>query len=38
MSEQITVHEKKITKSDLMGVFIRCNLFQGAWNFERMQS
>ncbi len=38
MSEQITVNEKKITKSDLMGVFIRSNLFQGSWNFERMQS
>lgn len=30
--------EKKVTKSDLNGVFLRSNLFQGSWNFERMQA
>lgn len=30
--------EKKLTKSDIRGVFIRSNLFQGSWNFERMQA
>ncbi|SQC69929.1 PTS system mannose-specific EIID component [Listeria fleischmannii subsp. fleischmannii] len=37
-TEQVTIGEKKLTKRDLMGVFIRSNLFQGSWNFERMQS
>ena len=27
--------EKKLTPSDIRGVFIRSNLFQGSWNFER---
>ena len=25
--------EKKLTQSDIRGVFIRSNLFQGSWNF-----
>ncbi|OSN06824.1 PTS mannose transporter subunit IID [Lonsdalea iberica] len=29
---------KKLTASDVRGVFIRSNLFQGSWNFERMQA
>ncbi|MBN3063011.1 PTS mannose transporter subunit IID [Pectobacterium aquaticum] len=29
---------KKLTDSDIRAVFIRSNLFQGSWNFERMQS
>ncbi|KGL39474.1 PTS mannose transporter subunit IID [Listeria newyorkensis] len=35
---KVTVGEKKLTKGDLMAVFIRSNLFQGSWNFERMQA
>ncbi|MXP50920.1 PTS mannose transporter subunit IID [Pantoea sp. SoEX] len=30
--------EKKLTISDLRAVFVRSNLLQGAWNFERMQA
>ncbi|PPI86763.1 PTS mannose transporter subunit IID [Candidatus Pantoea edessiphila] len=30
--------EKKLTISDLTAVVIRSNLFQGSWNFERMQA
>ncbi|PLR85763.1 PTS mannose transporter subunit IID [Bacillus canaveralius] len=30
--------EKKLTKRDLRAVFIRSNLLQGSWNFERMQA
>lgn len=30
--------QKKLTPSDVRGVFIRSNLFQGSWNFERMQA
>ena len=33
-----TTTEKKLTQSDIRGVFIRSNLFQGSWNFERMQA
>lgn len=29
--------EKKITKKDLISMFIRSNFHQGSWNFERMQ-
>ena len=29
---------KKLTPGDIRGVFIRSNLFQGSWNFERMQA
>ncbi|WP_409307719.1 PTS mannose transporter subunit IID [Pectobacterium sp. B1J-3] len=29
---------KKLTASDIRAVFIRSNLFQGSWNFERMQA
>lgn len=32
-----TTTEKKLTPSDIRGVFLRSNLFQGSWNFERMQ-
>lgn len=28
--------EMKLTKSDLFSMFLRSNLFQGSWNFERM--
>lgn len=30
--------EKKLTARDIRGVFLRSNLFQGSWNFERMQA
>jgi len=30
--------EKKLTPGDVRGVFMRSNLFQGSWNFERMQA
>ncbi|MEI9534146.1 PTS mannose transporter subunit IID [Moellerella wisconsensis] len=30
--------EKKLTPGDIRGVFLRSNLFQGSWNFERMQA
>lgn len=33
-----TTPEKKLTPGDIRGVFIRSNLFQGSWNFERMQA
>jgi len=29
---------KKLTAGDIRGVFLRSNLFQGSWNFERMQA
>lgn len=29
-----TTTEKKLTQSDIRGVFLRSNLFQGSWNFE----
>ena len=29
---------KKLTAGDIRGVFMRSNLFQGSWNFERMQA
>ncbi|UDG79922.1 PTS mannose transporter subunit IID [Candidatus Steffania adelgidicola] len=32
------IGQKKLTRSDIRGVFIRSNLFQGSWNFERMQA
>ncbi|MBD2779776.1 PTS mannose transporter subunit IID [Xenorhabdus szentirmaii] len=38
MSETINPNQKKLTQSDIRGVFIRSNLFQGSWNFERMQA
>ncbi|MBT0718273.1 PTS mannose transporter subunit IID [Rosenbergiella epipactidis] len=38
MVENTQQTEKKLTKSDIRGVFIRSNLFQGSWNFERMQA
>lgn len=33
----MTTEIKKVTKSDLNAVVRRSNLFQGSWNFERMQ-
>lgn len=36
MAEQS--NSKKLTASDIFGVFLRSNLFQGSWNFERMQA
>ncbi|VTP63781.1 PTS system mannose-specific EIID component [Serratia rubidaea] len=33
-----TTAQKKLTPADVRGVFIRSNLFQGSWNFERMQA
>lgn len=30
--------EKKLTKSDITSMFIRSNLHQGSWNYERMQA
>ncbi|QOI11011.1 PTS mannose transporter subunit IID [Blochmannia endosymbiont of Colobopsis nipponica] len=30
--------KKKLTTKDIWSVFIRSNLFQGSWNFERMQA
>ncbi|MBE8378373.1 PTS system mannose/fructose/sorbose family transporter subunit IID, partial [Leptospira borgpetersenii serovar Hardjo-bovis] len=33
-----TTGEKKLTPGDVRGVCIRSNLFQGSWNFERMQA
>lgn len=29
---------KKLTRGDVQSVFLRSNLFQGSWNFERMQA
>lgn len=34
----MAITEKKLTPSDIRGVFLRSNLFQGSWNFERMQA
>ncbi|CRX42132.1 PTS mannose transporter subunit IID [Yersinia enterocolitica] len=36
--DKTTTGEKKPTPADIRGVFIRSNLFQGSWNFERMQA
>lgn len=33
-----TAGQKKLTPGDIRAVFIRSNLFQGSWNFERMQA
>ena len=30
--------DKKLTKSDLFWIFLRSNLQQGSWNYERMQA
>lgn len=30
--------EKKLTRHDLFQMFVRSNLLQGSWNFERMQA
>lgn len=35
---QPTQTERKLTHGDLRGVFLRSNLLQGSWNFERMQA
>ncbi|MGP1931822.1 MAG: PTS mannose transporter subunit IID, partial [Arsenophonus sp. ET-DL12-MAG3] len=29
-------NKKKLTIGDIRWVFLRSNLFQGSWNFERM--
>ncbi|QEH46871.1 PTS mannose transporter subunit IID [Aggregatibacter actinomycetemcomitans] len=34
----MTTEIRKVTKSDLNAVVMRSNLFQGSWNFERMQA
>ncbi|TYB05382.1 PTS mannose transporter subunit IID [Aggregatibacter actinomycetemcomitans] len=34
----MTTEVRKVTKSDLNAVVMRSNLFQGSWNFERMQA
>ncbi|CND45751.1 PTS mannose transporter subunit IID [Yersinia enterocolitica] len=36
--DKTTTGEKKLPPADIRGVFIRSNLFQGSWNFERMQA
>lgn len=33
-----TTTEKKLTPGDIRAVFMRSNIFQGSWNFERMQA
>ncbi|MFS1537946.1 MAG: PTS mannose transporter subunit IID [Candidatus Phlomobacter fragariae] len=41
MSDTTSVNQtnqKKLTAGDIRGVFLRSNLFQGSWNFERMQA
>ncbi|PHM72955.1 PTS mannose transporter subunit IID [Xenorhabdus sp. KJ12.1] len=38
MSDTINMGQKKLTQSDIRAVFLRSNLFQGSWNFERMQA
>lgn len=37
-TKEMATGQKKLTKRDLFWVFIRSNLFQGSWNFERMQA
>lgn len=32
------LNQKKLTSGDVRAVFIRSNIFQGSWNFERMQA
>lgn len=38
VSSNIQTNKIKLTNSDIRAVFIRSNLFQGSWNFERMQA
>lgn len=41
MADKTSVNQtnlKKLTAGDIRGVFLRSNLFQGSWNFERMQA
>ncbi|PHM29182.1 PTS mannose transporter subunit IID [Xenorhabdus budapestensis] len=38
MSDSTNMGQKKLTQSDIRGVFLRSNLLQGSWNFERMQA
>ncbi|WP_340620354.1 PTS mannose transporter subunit IID [Xenorhabdus siamensis] len=38
MSDTTNMGQKKLTQSDIRGVFLRSNLLQGSWNFERMQA
>lgn len=37
-TQAVSTGKKKLTKRDLFWVFMRSNLFQGSWNFERMQA
>lgn len=37
-TNEMSTGQKKLTKRDLFWVFMRSNLFQGSWNFERMQA
>ncbi|MXP66671.1 PTS mannose transporter subunit IID [Pantoea sp. Nvir] len=37
MVNKTTIH-KKLNSHDMRSVFLRSNLFQGSWNFERMQA
>ena len=38
MADTTSANPKKLTAGDIRGVFLRSNLFQGSWNFERMQA
>ncbi|CUX97404.1 PTS mannose transporter subunit IID [Candidatus Hoaglandella endobia] len=38
MIDTTAIGQKKLTRGDVRGVFMRSNLFQGSWNFERMQA
>lgn len=38
MADTTSANQKKLTAGDIRGVFLRSNLFQGSWNFERMQA
>lgn len=38
MVDTTATGQKKLTPGDIRGVFIRSNLFQGSWNFERLQA
>ncbi|MDR7342681.1 MAG: PTS mannose transporter subunit IID [Pantoea sp.] len=38
MVDTTTATAKKLTRGDVRSVFLRSNLFQGSWNFERMQA
>lgn len=38
MAEKVQELEKQLTSKDIRNVFYRSNVFQGSWNFERMQA